>query len=97
MRQRSSCPTPFKAQVDPECLQPGATVSSVAISHGINATVKSCDGYFMQGDLDISSVYRVDHCVPLGYCERWCADGHSNCHAHPFHRVHVRHSHVHGA
>ncbi len=56
MRQRSSCPTPFKAQVDPECLQPGATVSSVAISHGINATVKSCDGYFMQGDLDISSV-----------------------------------------
>ncbi len=34
MRQRSSYPKPFKAQ-----LQPGASVSSVAISHGINANV----------------------------------------------------------
>jgi len=32
-------PKPFKAQVVQECLQPGATVSSVAISHGINANV----------------------------------------------------------
>ena len=39
MRQRSSNPKPFKAQVVQECLQPGATVSSVAISHGINANV----------------------------------------------------------
>ena len=39
MRQRSSCPKPFKAQVVQECLQPGATVSSVAIRHGINANV----------------------------------------------------------
>ena len=39
MRQRSSYPQPFKAQVVQECLQPGATVSSVAISHGINANV----------------------------------------------------------
>jgi len=39
MRQRSSYPKPFKAQVVRECLQPGATVSSVAISHGINANV----------------------------------------------------------
>ncbi|UBM23388.1 transposase [Pseudomonas sp. p1(2021b)] len=39
MRQRSSYPKPFKAQVIQECLQPGATVSSVAISHGINANV----------------------------------------------------------
>lgn len=39
MRQRSSYPKPFKAQVVQECLQPGATVSSVAISHGINANV----------------------------------------------------------
>ncbi|HEP8861239.1 TPA: transposase [Pseudomonas aeruginosa] len=30
MRQRSSYPKPFKAQVVQECLQPGATVSSVA-------------------------------------------------------------------
>ena len=35
MRQRSSYPKPFKAQVVQECLQPGATVSSVAINHGI--------------------------------------------------------------
>ena len=39
MRQRSSYPKPFKAQVVQECLQPGETVSSVAISHGINANV----------------------------------------------------------
>ncbi|HDS1735259.1 transposase [Pseudomonas sp. BP8] len=39
MRQRSSYPKPFKAQVVRESLQPGATVSSVAISHGINANV----------------------------------------------------------
>lgn len=39
MRQRNSYPKPFKAQVVQECLQPGATVSSVAISHGINANV----------------------------------------------------------
>ncbi|WP_122669946.1 transposase [Pseudomonas viridiflava] len=39
MRQQSSYPKPFKAQVVQECLQPGASVSSVAISHGINANV----------------------------------------------------------
>lgn len=39
MRQRSSYPKPFKARVVQECLQPGATVSSVAISYGINANV----------------------------------------------------------
>ncbi|MPQ82919.1 hypothetical protein BLL37_32115 [Pseudomonas azotoformans] len=39
MRQRSSYPKPFKAQVVQECLQPGASLSSVAISHGINANV----------------------------------------------------------
>jgi transposase len=39
MRQRSSYPKPFKAQVVQECLQPGAKISSVAIHHGINANV----------------------------------------------------------
>ncbi|WP_248916955.1 IS66-like element accessory protein TnpA [Pseudomonas moorei] len=39
MRHRSSYPKPFKAQVVQECLQPGAILSSVAISHGINANV----------------------------------------------------------
>ncbi|MGF6707293.1 IS66-like element accessory protein TnpA [Pseudomonas frederiksbergensis] len=39
MRQRSSYPKPFKAQVVQECLQPGASISSVAITHGINANV----------------------------------------------------------
>lgn len=39
MRQRSSYPKSFKAQVVQECLQPGATISGVAISHGINANV----------------------------------------------------------
>ncbi|WP_244986607.1 IS66-like element accessory protein TnpA [Pseudomonas syringae] len=39
MRQRSSYPKSFKAQVVQECLQPGATISSVAIHHGINANV----------------------------------------------------------
>jgi transposase len=39
MRQRSSYPKPFKAQVVQECLQPSATVSSVAISYGFNANI----------------------------------------------------------
>jgi transposase len=39
MRQRSSYPKSFKAQVVHECLQPGATISGVAISHSINANV----------------------------------------------------------
>ncbi|MFW9080727.1 transposase [Pseudomonas sp. P2757] len=39
MRQRSSYPKPFKTQVVQECLQPGATISSVAIHHGIDANV----------------------------------------------------------
>lgn len=39
MRQRSCYPKPFKAQVVHESLQPGATISSVAIHHGINANV----------------------------------------------------------
>jgi transposase len=39
MRQRSSYLKSFKAQVVQECLQPGASISSVAISHGINANV----------------------------------------------------------
>ncbi|MDH4559550.1 hypothetical protein E8F06_00860 [Pseudomonas sp. BN411] len=39
MRQRNSYPKPFKAQVVQECLQPGASVASVALNHGINANV----------------------------------------------------------
>lgn len=39
MRQRISYPKQFKAQVVQEYLQPGATVSVVAISHGISADV----------------------------------------------------------
>lgn len=39
MRQRSTYPKSFKAQVVQECLQPGVSISSVAISHGINANV----------------------------------------------------------
>ncbi|WP_223527087.1 transposase [Pseudomonas sp. BF-B-26] len=39
MRLRSSYPKSFKAQVVQDCLQPGAIISSVAISHGINANV----------------------------------------------------------
>ena len=39
MRQRSSYSKSFKAQVVQERLQPSASISSVAISHGINANV----------------------------------------------------------
>ncbi|WP_445764943.1 transposase [Pseudomonas sp. RIT-To-2] len=39
MRQRSSYLKPFKAQVVQECLQSGATISGVAIHHGINSNV----------------------------------------------------------
>ncbi|WP_082557577.1 MULTISPECIES: transposase [Pseudomonas] len=37
MRQRTSYPKPFKAQVVQECLQPGVSIASVALRHGINA------------------------------------------------------------
>ncbi|WP_152386916.1 IS66-like element accessory protein TnpA [Azotobacter salinestris] len=37
--QRRSYSTAFKAQVVQECGQPGASVASVALSHGINTTV----------------------------------------------------------
>ncbi|NWD52511.1 transposase [Pseudomonas gingeri] len=39
MRQRSSYLKPLNAQVVQECLQSGATISSAAISHGINGNV----------------------------------------------------------
>ena len=39
MRQRTSYPKPFKAQVVQECLQPGVSMASVALRHGINANL----------------------------------------------------------
>ncbi|KPX02905.1 hypothetical protein ALP16_200101 [Pseudomonas savastanoi] len=39
MRQRSSYLNALKAQVVQECLQPGATLTSVVINPGINAKV----------------------------------------------------------
>ena len=39
MRQRTSYPKPFKAQIVQECLQPGVSMASVALRHGINANL----------------------------------------------------------
>jgi len=39
MRQRSSYPKTFKAQIVQECLQPGMSMASVALRHGINASL----------------------------------------------------------
>jgi transposase-like protein len=39
MRQRASYPDPFKAQIVQECLQPGVSIASVALRHGINANL----------------------------------------------------------
>jgi transposase len=39
MQQRHSYPKSFKAQVVQECLQPGASIASVALGHGINANL----------------------------------------------------------
>ncbi|WP_093205027.1 transposase [Pseudomonas yamanorum] len=39
MRRPSSYIKSFKAQVVQKCLQPGVSISSVAISHSINAIV----------------------------------------------------------
>ncbi|MCD5975591.1 IS66-like element accessory protein TnpA [Pseudomonas quasicaspiana] len=39
MPQRHSYPKSFKAQVVQECLQPGASIASVALGHGINANL----------------------------------------------------------
>lgn len=39
MRQRHTYSKSFKAQVVQECLQPGVSVSSAALQHGVNANV----------------------------------------------------------
>ncbi|MCL9655358.1 transposase [Pseudomonas protegens] len=39
MRQRTSYPKPFKAQVVQECLNPDVSIASVALRHGINANL----------------------------------------------------------
>lgn len=39
MRQRTSDPKPFKTQVVQECLQPGVSIASVALRHGINTNL----------------------------------------------------------
>lgn len=39
MRQRSSYPKPFKAQVVQECLGPDVSIASMALRHGINANL----------------------------------------------------------
>ena len=39
MRQRTTYSKPFKAQVVQECLQPGVSMASVALRHGINANL----------------------------------------------------------
>ena len=47
MGQRSSYPKSFKPQVVQECLQPEATISSVAVNHGINANVIRIDSIWI--------------------------------------------------
>ena len=71
MRQRSSYPKPFKAQVVQECLKPGASVSSVAISHGINEGSNRAAAYVRmstehqqystENQLDAIRVYAAAH------------------------------------
>ncbi|HCF1988314.1 MULTISPECIES: IS66-like element accessory protein TnpA [Pseudomonas] len=39
MRQRTSYPKSFKAQVVQECLNPDVSIASVALRHGINANL----------------------------------------------------------
>ncbi|MEE4697099.1 transposase [Pseudomonas alliivorans] len=39
MRQRTSYPKPFKAQVVQECLSPDVSIASVALRHSINANL----------------------------------------------------------
>ena len=39
VRQRRSYPKPLKAQIVAQCRQPGVSVASVALSHGINANL----------------------------------------------------------
>lgn len=39
MRQRTSYPKPYKAQVVQECLHPDVSIASVALRHGINANL----------------------------------------------------------
>nr|WP_228732670.1 MULTISPECIES: transposase [Pseudomonas] len=50
MRQRTSHPKPFNAQVVQECLQPGVLMASVALRHGINANlVRKCIPVYRDG------------------------------------------------
>ena len=39
MRQRTSYPKAFKTQIVQECLQPGISIASVAVRHGINVNL----------------------------------------------------------
>ena len=39
MRRRTSYPKPLKAQIVQECLQPGVSMVSVALRHGINTNL----------------------------------------------------------
>ncbi|WP_122284566.1 IS66-like element accessory protein TnpA [Pseudomonas syringae group genomosp. 3] len=39
MRKRTSYPKPVKAQIVQECLQPGVSIASVALRHGVNANL----------------------------------------------------------
>ena len=39
MRRRTSYPKPLKALIVQECLQPGVSIVSVALRHGINANL----------------------------------------------------------
>ncbi|WP_193603595.1 IS66-like element accessory protein TnpA [Pseudomonas fluorescens] len=39
MRQRTSYPKLFKAQVVQECLQPDVSIANIALRHGINANL----------------------------------------------------------
>lgn len=49
------------------------------------------DESIMQGDRDVPSCYRVQQLAradALGYCARWCADGHRHRHVRHAHRAH---------
>jgi len=39
MPQRTLYPKPFKVQIVQECLQPGMSMASVALRHGVNGNL----------------------------------------------------------
>ncbi|POP80509.1 hypothetical protein CXB38_16385 [Pseudomonas syringae] len=80
MRKRTSYPKPVKAQIVQECLQPGVSIASVALRHGVNANLVrkwiiaiSCRDESPQACAEVFKSLRgsIGYLLPLGVHPPW--------------------------